>query len=77
MLIAAGIPPRQLGVIAGARRLHNCGERVREQSGEQHRGFYLRAGHGHFVGDGMQFRSANHQRCELIFARLDFRAHLA
>ena len=67
----------EFGVIAGAGRFGDAGFAFGKKSGEQNRGFYLRAGHGHFVLNAAQFAAANFERGKIFVARADLRAHFA
>src|SRR5439155_189200 len=66
-----------LRVVPRACRLRYSGHTFGEQSRQQHGRFHLRASHRHFVINGLQFRSANLQRREIILASTNIRAHFA
>ena len=66
-----------LGVIAALARFGDAGAPVREQPGEKHRAFDLRAGHRRGVMDRGELASFDHQRGRVFRAfGLEFCAHL-
>ncbi len=65
----------QLGVIPSSRRLRHAGHAIGKQSGKQNRGFYLGAGHGHFVIDGLEPGTTNFEGRKIIIARANVCAH--
>ena len=68
---------RQFGMVARESTLGDRGHAFGEESRQQHGGFYLGAGHRHFVVDLVQARAANLERGEIVFARANVRAHLS
>ena len=64
-------------MVARTCRLRHAGHAFREQSRKQHRRFHLCAGHRHLVVDRMQPRGFNFQRCKIVIARANVRAHLS
>src|ERR1700686_958261 len=64
-------------MVASARGLGYGGFAFGKQTGEEHRGLYLSAGHGHLKIDGMEAPAANFERSEIIFAGANVGAHFA
>ena len=59
---------RQLGVVARARGFGDGGFAFGKKAGEENRGFYLRAGHGHFVVNGAEFAATDFERGKIVVA---------
>ena len=64
-----------LGVIARDSRLDHRGLTCRVQTRQQHRGFHLRAGHGHLVADPLQRLATVNSHRRLAVMRFDAGAH--
>jgi len=67
----------KFSVVAGADGFVDGGYAVSIETGEENRGFHLRAGGGRSVVNGAEVAAANFQRGAVAFAATDFGAHLA
>ena len=65
----------EFGVIASAGRLDDLRGAIGVEAGEEHCGFYLSTGHGHFVLNGAEVTAVNFKRRKIIFARANICAH--
>ena len=68
---------RQLRMVACTRWFEDARISLREQSGKQHSGLYLRASHRHFVVNAAQFSAMDFERRKIFVARQNLRAHFA